>query len=452
MRIVEWDKLDADGRQAALARPAQELRADIINSAREIIDTVRRDGDAALRAYTKRFDGVRLEALAVTRAEFEAARKTLQPRQIAALESAIENVRAFHAAQMPAALSLETTPGVRCERLIRPIPAVGLYVPAGSAPLPSAVVMLAVPASLVGCPRRVLCTPPSTGSGANPGVLVAAELCGIDTVFKVGGAQAIAAMAYGTQSIPKVDKIFGPGNAWVTAAKQLVAGDPAGAAFDLPAGPSEVLVVADDAASPELVAADLLAQAEHDSQAQAILITDSRALAEATVAAVTAQMRELSRRAILEKSVASSRCIVVSNLESAIAVANDYAAEHLILQVREPRRWLPQIQNAGSIFLGQWSPEPMGDYCSGTNHVLPTYGYARAYSGLSVHDFMKRVTVQELTPDGLRALGPVAVTLAEMEGLDAHAQAVTKRLALLNAQDNDANVTITARKQGARPQ
>lgn len=434
MRIVEWDKLDAAGKRAALARPAQELRADILNSTREIIDTVRRDGDAALRAYTKRFDGVQLDELAVTRAEFAAARRTLEPVQIAALERAIENVRAFHKAQIPGELSLETVPGVRCERLIRPIPAVGLYVPAGSAPLPSAVVMLAVPAQLVGCPRRVLCSPPASGAGANPGVLVAAELCGIETVFKVGGAQAVAAMAYGTQSIPKVDKIFGPGNAWVTAAKQLVASDAAGAAFDLPAGPSEVLVIADAEASPDLVAADLLAQAEHDSQAQAILITPSRSLAEAVVAAVAVQTRVLSRRAILEKSVASSRCIVVADLDSAMAVANDYAAEHLILQVREPRRWLPQIQNAGSIFLGQWSPEPMGDYCSGTNHVLPTYGYARAYSGLSVLDFMKRVTVQELTPAGLRALGPVAVTLAELEGLDAHASAVTRRLALLDAE------------------
>ena len=264
-------------------------------------------------------------------------------------------------------------------------------------------------------------------------MLVAAELCGVETVFKVGGAQAIAAMAYGTQSIPKVDKIFGPGSARVTAAKQLVASDPAGAALDLPAGPSEVLVIADEAASADLVAADLLAQAEHDTQAQAILVTPSRAFAEAVVEAVQAQMRVLSRRAILEKSVASSRCIVVRDLESAISVANDYAAEHLILQVREPRRWLPQIQNAGSIFLGQWSPEPMGDYCSGTNHVLPTYGYARAYSGLSVLDFVKRVTVQELSPAGLRALGPTAVTLAELEGLDAHASAVTQRLALLES-------------------
>lgn len=433
MRILDWNELDSAGRRAALARPTQDIRAEIVDNAREIVETVRREGDAALRAYTKRFDGATVDQLAVSREEFAAARRSLKPEQIAALERAVENVHAFHAAQLPGPLSLETMPGVVCERVIRPIPAVGLYVPAGLAPLPSAVVMLAIPAQLAGCPQRVLCSAPSSEGRANAGVLVAAELCGIETVFKVGGAQAIAAMAYGTESIPKVDKIFGPGSARVTAAKQLVAADAAGAAFDLPAGPSEVLVVADDSASADLVAADLLAQAEHDPQSQAILITTSRALAQAVSAAVDTQMRTLSRIAILEKSVASSRCIVVADMNAAISVANDYAAEHLILQVRDPRRYLPQIQNAGSIFLGPWSPEPMGDYCSGTNHVLPTYGYARAYSGLSVLDFVKRVTVQELSPAGLRALGPVAVTLAELEGLDAHASAVSKRLALLNS-------------------
>jgi len=305
--------------------------------------------------------------------------------------------------------------------------------------------MLAVPARIAGCPRRVLCTPPNRQGNANAAVLVAAELCGVNTVFKVGGAQAIAALAYGSGGIPKVDKIFGPGNAWVTAAKQLVSNDPSGAACDMPAGPSEVLVVADDTARADFVAADLLAQAEHDGQAQAILITPSRKLAESTAAAIRTQMAGLSRRSILEKSMASSRCIVVSDLDTAIRVANEYAAEHLILEVAEPRQWLPQIYNAGSIFLGTWSPEPMGDYCSGTNHVLPTYGYARAYSGLSVLDFVKGVTVQELSPAGLRALGPTAVTLAEMEGLDAHANAVTRRLAVLEAETGSGNASGGAR-------
>ncbi len=431
MKIFDWNKLDSEGRRAVLARPAQEARQDILTSTREIVETVRRDGDAALRAYTLQFDKVEFHDLAVSKGEFSAARKTLTAKQIAAIERAIENVRAFHEAQLPAPLSIETMPGVRCERVIRPIPAVGLYIPAGTAPLPSAVIMSAVPARLVGCPKRVLCTSPTTNGGANPAVLVAAELCGVETVCKVGGAHSIAAMAYGTQSVPKVDKIFGPGSARVTAAKQIVAADPAGAALDLPAGPSEVLVIADETARPDLVAADLLAQAEHDTTAQAILVTTSAELAKAAVAAVESQMRELSRREILERSIASSRCIVVPDMETAIAVSNDYAPEHLILQVRESRQWLPQIQNAGSVFLGQWTPEPMGDYCSGTNHVLPTYGYARAYSGLSVIDFVKRMTVQELTPDGLRALGPTAVTLADLEGLDAHAAAVSRRLALL---------------------
>jgi histidinol dehydrogenase len=439
LRILDWNSLSERERRAALARPSLESRADITATALEVINTVRAEGDEALRAYTERFDGVKLETLAVSREEFAAARKELTAPQIAAIERAIDNVSRFHEAQAPKPFAMDTMPGVRCERIIRAIRAVGLYVPAGSAPLPSAVIMLAVPARIAGCPRKVLCTPPNRQGHANSAVLVAAELCGIDTVFKVGGAQAIAALAYGSGSVPKVDKIFGPGNAWVTAAKQLVSNDSAGAACDMPAGPSEVLVVADDTARADFVAADLLAQAEHDGQAQAILVTPSRKLAEATAAAIQTQLRELSRRAILDKSLASSRCIVVSDLDTAMWVANEYAAEHLILEVAEPRRWLPQIHNAGSIFLGAWSPEPMGDYCSGTNHVLPTYGYARTYSGLSVLDFVKSVTVQELSPAGLRALGPTAVTLAELEGLDAHAKAVTRRLAVLEAEaDGDA--------------
>jgi histidinol dehydrogenase len=433
MRIFAWDELSAAERLTALGRPTQDARADIESVASEVITAVRRNGDDALRSYTERFDGARLDSLAVSSQEFSAARRTVTAQQYAAIERAIDNVQRFHAAQLPQPLSLETTPGVRCERIIRPISTVGLYVPAGSAPLPSAVIMLAIPARIAGCPNRILCTPPTRDGLANPAVLVTAQLCGIDTVFKVGGAQAIAALAYGTKSIPKADKIFGPGNAWVTAAKQLVAADPSGAACDLPAGPSEVMVVADDNARADFVAADLLAQAEHDTRAQAILVTSSRKLAEAVTAEVQKQTQQLSRRAILDQSLAASRCIVVADIESAIQVANLYAAEHLILEVEEPRQWLPRIQNAGSVFLGAWSPEPMGDYCSGTNHVLPTYGYARAYSGLSVLDFVKSMTVQELSPAGLQSLGPVAVELARLEGLDAHASAVTRRLEVLEA-------------------
>jgi histidinol dehydrogenase len=435
MRILEWEQLSAADRGAALARPTQESRADVAAVAAEVISTVRRDGDAALISYTERFDSVRLETPAVSAQELSQARQSLSSKQHEALEAAIANVQQFHSRQLPQPLSVETTPGVRCERIVRPISTVGLYVPAGSAPLPSAVVMLAVPARIAGCPNRILCTPPARNGKANPAVLVAAQLCGIEAVFKVGGAQAIAALAYGTQSIPKADKIFGPGNAYVTAAKQLVAGDPAGAACDMPAGPSEVMVVADDKANAEFVASDLLAQAEHDTQAQAILVTPSRQFAEAVRAEVDRQAQLLSRRAILRESLAASRCIVVRDVAAAIDVANLYAAEHLILEVDEPRRWLPRVQNAGSVFLGAWSPEPMGDYCSGTNHVLPTYGYARAYSGLSVLDFVKGITVQELSPNGLRELGPVAVELAMLEGLDAHASAVSRRLDVLNTLD-----------------
>jgi histidinol dehydrogenase len=431
MRIVIWQDLDSAQRRAALARPAFDARADVAADVARLIAQVRSEGDAALLALTERLDGVQLERLAATPAEFAAARARLTPVQIAALERAVANVEKFHAAQQLPPLSLETSPGVRCERISRPIDAVGLYVPAGSAPLPSAVVMLAVPARLAGCPQRSLCTPPTRDGGAHPAVLVAAQLCGIDTVFKVGGAQAIAALAYGTASIPKVDKIFGPGNVWVTAAKQQVAADPEGAAVDMPAGPSEVLVLADDSARPDFVAADLLAQAEHDPQSQAILVTPCADLARAVAAEVERPIPKLSRHAILVKSIGASRCIVVPDLDTAIQVANDYAPEHLLLQIRQPRAALARIRNAGSIFLGDWSPEPLGDYCSGTNHVLPTYGYARAYSGLSLVDFSKRITVQELTPQGLRDLGPVAATLAHLEGLDAHAAAVERRLAVL---------------------
>jgi histidinol dehydrogenase len=433
MRILQWEKLTEPERRAALARPAQASRGQVAADVAAIIAAVRQEGDAAVRRFTERFDGVRLESLRVSEEEFAGARSGLASGEIRALEQAIANVHRFHAAQVPQPIHLETQPGVRCERILRPIPAVGLYVPAGSAPLPSTVVMLAVPARIAGCPQAVLCTPPRPDGRAHPAVLVAAELCGIRTVFKVGGAQAIAGLAYGTATIPKVDKLFGPGNAWVTAAKQQVAADPLGAACDMPAGPSEVLVIADDSARPDFVAADLLAQAEHDRESQAILVTNSAALAEAVAAAVRDQVEQLSRRAILDDSLAASRLIVVPSLDVAFAVANQYAPEHLILEIADARRGLSQVHNAGSIFLGAWSPEPMGDYCSGTNHVLPTYGYARAYSGLSVLDFVKQMTVQELTPDGLRHLGPVAVSLARLEGLDAHASAVTRRLAVLEA-------------------
>jgi histidinol dehydrogenase len=431
MRILDWKSLRAPERREALERPAQRDAAHIAAAARGIIDTVRRGGDEALLALTEKFDGVRLDSMRVTPQEFDAAERALTDAQHAAIERAISTVRRFHAAQMPSPLRVETAPGVVCERFSVPIRAVGLYVPAGTAPLPSTAVMLAVPAAIAACPVRVMCTPPAPSGAADPAVLVAARRSGIEQVFKVGGAQAIAAMAYGTAAIPKCDKVFGPGNAWVTAAKLLVAQDAMGAAADLPAGVTEVMVIADDTARADFVAADLLAQAEHSSDAQALLVTTSAALAEEVARQVTRQAALLTRAQILAGSMDHMRLLIVDSLEMALEIANEYAPEHLLLEIREPRRWLKHVSAAGAVFLGHWSPESMGDYCSGPNHTLPTYGYAKAYSGLSLEDFQKRITVQELTPAGLTDLGPTAQILAGLEGLDAHAAAVTIRLAAI---------------------
>ena len=431
MRILHWNSLSNDERREVLERPAQRDSARTASDVFAIVEAVRRDGDAAIRELTRRFDGAEVETLAVSAREFADAERALDAAQHTAIETAIETVRKFHAAQLPAPLRVETAPGVICERIHVPVRAVGLYVPAGSAPLPSTAIMLAVPAAIAGCPQRVLCTAPTRAGTADSAVLVAARRAGIERIFKVGGAQAIAAMAYGTESVPKCDKLFGPGNAWVAAAKSLVAADPAGAAADLPAGVTEVMVVADEEARAEFVAADLLAQAEHGPDAQALLVTTSEALAKRVENAVRRQVRTLSRQRILESSVGEIRLLVVDSLDAALGIANDYAPEHLLLEVREPRRWLAKVHCAGAVFLGSWSPETVGDYCSGPNHTLPTYGYARAHSGLSVEDFQKRITVQELSPRGLKGLADTARTLARLEGLDAHAAAVDVRLAAL---------------------
>jgi histidinol dehydrogenase len=431
MRIVDWASLSAAQRCETLRRPAQRDAGKIAASAQMIVDRVRREGDAALLAFTEQFDQVRLQALRVTSQEFDVAERALSKAQHAAIDTAIGTIRSFHAAQTQAPLRVETAPGVMCERISVPIHSVGLYVPAGLAPLPSTAMMLAVPAAIAACPVRVMCSAPGRDGAADAGVLVAARRSGVDQIFKIGGAQAIAAMAYGTETIPKCDKIFGPGNAWVTAAKILVAQDPAGAALDLPAGVTEVMVIADETARAEFVAADLLAQAEHSPDAQAILITTDAALASAVLAEVRRQSAQLSRAQILAQSLQALRVLVVDSLERAFDIANGYAPEHLLLEIREPRTWLARVSAAGAIFLGHWSPESMGDYCSGPNHTLPTYGYGRAYSGLSLEDFQKRITVQEISPAGLKGLGPTAQVLAGLEGLDAHAASVTIRLAAL---------------------
>ncbi len=409
-------------------RPAVADDRRIRSGTQAIVDAVRADGDEAVRRLTAEYDGAALEELRVDDAELDAAAKTLSRAESDAIDMAIANVRRFHEAQQPPALRVETMPGVVCERVSHALDAVGLYVPAGTAPLPSAAIMLAVPAAIAGCPTRILCTPPRPDGRADPAVLVASVRAGVRDIFKIGGAQAIAAMAYGTASVPRVNKIFGPGNAWVTCAKSIVSADPHGAAIDMPAGPSEVLVIADGDASVEFVASDLLSQAEHGTDSQVVLVTTSLRLADAVSSEIDAQLAALSRREIASEALGHSRIIVVDTIDTAIAVSNAYAPEHLILQMAEPRRALATLRNAGSVFVGPWSPESVGDYCSGTNHVLPTYGFARTYSGLGLDQFMRQMTIQELTRDGLGALAGTVTSLAALEGLDGHAAAVTRRL------------------------
>ncbi|HEY5643601.1 MAG TPA: histidinol dehydrogenase [Woeseiaceae bacterium] len=428
LEIVNWKDLSAEVREALLQRPAVALDGEIRAAAAAIIDEVRRGGDAALRRLTKRLDRSSITDFWVSDDEVRVAEQSLTDGQLAAIDLAIRNVRAFHMPQRPAALSVETMPGVVCERVSHPIDSVGLYVPAGTAPLPSAAIMLAVPAAIAGCRTRVLCTPPRPDGTADPAVIVAATRAGVRDIYKIGGAQAVAAMAYGTESVPRVLKIFGPGNAWVTAAKSLVSGAPDGAAIDMPAGPSEVLVIADDAADPEFVAADLLSQAEHGTDSQVVLLTTCRSLAERVLTAIEEQLAKLGRAEIAAGALRHSRLIVVEDIAAAIEVSNRYAPEHLILQTRDARQLLTSLRNAGSVFVGPWTPESVGDYCSGTNHVLPTYGFARTYSGLGVDQFMRQMTVQELTRSGLEQLGQAVIELATLEGLDAHAAAVTRRL------------------------
>ena len=428
LELTTWSDLDERQRSALLQRPAVADDAAIRTAATEIIAEVRERGDSALRELTQKYDHARVADFRVTADEIAAATVQLTQSQVDAIDLAIRNVRRFHEQQRPTPLLVETMPGVVCERVSHALDAVGLYVPAGTAPLPSAAIMLAVPAAIAGCPVKILCTPPRPDGSADPAVLVAATRAGIEEIYKIGGAQAIAAMAYGTESVPKVCKVFGPGNAWVTSAKALVSGDPAGAAIDMPAGPSEVLVIADSNASAEFVASDLLSQAEHGVDSQVVLVTTSKALAAEVVAELDLQLAELSRSTIAAESLKHSRVFIVADLDTAVSVSNGYAPEHLILQVENPRELLPKLRNAGSVFVGPWTPESVGDYCSGTNHVLPTYGFARTYSGLGLDQFMRQMTVQELSREGLASLGDAVVSLAGLEGLDAHAEAVRRRL------------------------
>ncbi|MGH8115774.1 MAG: histidinol dehydrogenase [Rhodanobacteraceae bacterium] len=433
MKRIDWPVLDEAARAEALSRPLQSRSASLRATVAAIIAAVRVHGDAALREYTVRFDGVAITGIKVAEAEFDAAEATVDPLLKQAIAEAAGRIEAFHRACMAGSVAVETARGVRVERVSRPIRRVGLYVPAGSAALPSTMLMLGVPARLAGCPEVVLCTPPRADGGCDPTVLHAARACGVHAAFKVGGAQAIAAMAYGTESVPRCDKLFGPGNAFVTEAKLQVAADPGGAAIDMPAGPSEVLVIADDSADPAFVAADLLSQAEHGPDSQVLLVSDSVPLLDAVEREVLLQCATLPRATIVREALAHGRLIRVASTAEAFVVGNRYAPEHLIVQVREPRRWLDSIESAGSVFLGPWTPESLGDYCSGSNHVLPTHGWARSCSGVSVAGFQKQITVQACTPDGLRMVGPCAATLARAEQLEAHRRAVAVRLSALGA-------------------
>lgn len=424
MRTVVWQALSQAQQESMLQRPAITEGANITAAVAQVIAKVRSEGDSALFELTEKFDRVKPAALRVSHDEMGAAAARLSETMKQALEQAYNNIRTFHLAQKMPTIKVETMPGVMCEQVTRPINKVGLYIPGGSAPLPSTVLMLGVPAQIAGCRKVVLCSPPPIADE----ILYVAQLCNIDEVYNLGGGQAIAAMAYGTETVTKVDKIFGPGNAYVTEAKRQVSNDFRGAAIDMPAGPSEVLVIADETADAEFIAADLLSQAEHGPDSQVVLVTSSSVLAAQVTDAVQSQLKALSRASIAEKALSSSLIIIAESLDQAVSISNYYGPEHLIVQTRNPRELVPQLDNAGSIFLGDWSPESVGDYASGTNHVLPTYGYTRTYSSLGLADFSKRMTVQELTADGLQLLAPTVVTMAEAEGLDAHKRAVTIRV------------------------
>ncbi|WP_123297132.1 histidinol dehydrogenase [Vibrio crassostreae] len=428
MRTVVWQSLSESQQDSVLERPAITEGANITATVSDVIAKVRNEGDAALKELTAKFDGVTPESIRVSSNEIEEACARLTPEMKQALEQAYSNIAKFHEAQKPQPIKVETQPGVVCEQVTRAINTVGLYIPGGSAPLPSTVLMLGVPAQIAGCRKVVLCSPPPIADE----ILYVAKLCKIDEVYNVGGGQAVAAMAYGTESVAKVDKIFGPGNAYVTEAKRQVSNDFRGAAIDMPAGPSEVLVIADETADADFIAADLLSQAEHGPDSQVVLVTPSPVIADQVTEAVQKQLKELSRANIAQQALASSLIIIAESITQAIAISNFYGPEHLIVQTKNPRELLPLLDNAGSIFLGDWSPESAGDYASGTNHVLPTYGYTKTYSSLGLADFSKRMTVQELTADGLNGLAPTVVTMAEAEGLDAHKRAVTIRVEKLN--------------------
>lgn len=428
--LIDWNRSTVTEQRALLMRPAISASESISRTVSEILDNVKNRGDAALREYSAKFDKTNVQNIKVSAADIAAAAARLNDDVKEAMAVAVANIETFHKAQQLPGVDVETMPGVRCQQVTRPIDAVGLYIPGGSAPLFSTVLMLATPARIARCRRVVLCSPPPIADE----ILYAAKLCGIEEVFQAGGAQAIAALAFGTDSIPKVDKIFGPGNAFVTEAKRQVSQRLDGAAIDMPAGPSEVLVIADSGANPDFVASDLLSQAEHGPDSQVILLTPDAAIAERVALAVEQQLAALPRAETARQALAASRLIVARDLTQCVEISNLYGPEHLIIQTRNARELVDSITSAGSVFLGDWSPESAGDYASGTNHVLPTYGYTATCSSLGLADFQKRMTVQELSPQGFAALASTIEILAAAEQLTAHKNAVTLRVAALKEQ------------------
>jgi len=427
-QLINWQATSDQQKTDALARPAIADNALLSTQVANILSQVKTQGDKALFSLTEQFDGIALSTLSVTAEQVAQAKLALSEKRLKAINTAYEQIKRFHSAQTPKDIFVETSPGVRCTLKTEAIESVGLYIPAGSAPLPSTVLMLGVPAQLSGCERTALvCPPDKKGQLANE-VLVAAQLCGITEIYTIGGAQAVAALAYGTKIIPAVNKVFGPGNRYVTEAKKQLSQQVAGFTIDMPAGPSEVLVIADEKANAAFIAADLLSQAEHGADSQVILLTDSEALIAQVATELETQVALLSRKAIAEQALKQSRLILTKDMAQAVEVSNRYGPEHLILQTEDPQTLLKGLRNAGSIFVGAYTPESAGDYASGTNHVLPTYGYSKVISSLSLADFSRRYTVQEISKEGLRGLAECIIELTDAEGLDAHQRAVTIRL------------------------
>ncbi len=427
MKIFYENRLTKEELQNLLARPSQ-LQYEVISTVRNICIDVKNHGDQAARNYSKKFDDIDINEFRVSEDEVKLALNSVSNEFISAIKVAVFNIRIFHESQKINSQKIETTSGVTCWRESRPIESVGLYVPAGSAPLPSTVLMLGIPAILAGCSRIILCSPPKSNGSIDPHVLSAASIIGIKEIYKIGGAQAIAAMAYGTETIPKVEKIFGPGNKFVASAKQFISTDPYGTAIDLLAGPSEVLIIADSSARADVTAYDLISQAEHDPDAQSILVTPDESFAKAVVQELLIRINEFPRIDIAKKSIEQGYILVTDSLQSAIDFSNQYAPEHLILNISNPESFVPFIKNAGSVFVGEFSPVTAGDYASGTNHTLPTSGTARWASGVSLDSFQKNITFQLLTKNGLERLAPALTILAKSEGLQAHSRAVTSRL------------------------